>query len=131
MLCCDVTMGTLLALMLAGSLPDLAQLNRLIARFAPTELKVDLSGLSAGDRKALVKLIEAAHIYNEIFLRQLWSGNPALYAKLQQDTTPLGEPACIISGSTRDPGPTSTTTPRSCPACPPANRWARTSIPKT
>src|SRR5438270_6826424 len=84
-------MGTLLALMLAGSLPDLAQLNRMIARFAPTELKVDLSGVSAGDRQALIKLIEAAHVYNDIFLRQLWSGNPALYAKLQQDATPLGK----------------------------------------
>src|SRR5690242_21747600 len=81
-----VTMGTLLALMLAGSLPDLAQLNRMIARFAPVELKVDLAGLSPGDRQALVKLIEAAHIYNELYMRQLWSGNPALYAKLQQDT---------------------------------------------
>ena len=84
-------MGTLLALMLAGSLPDLAQLNRMIARFAPTQLKVDLSGLSAGDRQALIKLIAAAHLYDDIFLRQLWSGNPALYAKLQQDTTPLGK----------------------------------------
>ena len=77
--------------MLAGNVPDLAQLNRMTARFARTELKVDLSGLSAGDRQALVKLIEAARIYNDIFMRQLWSGNPALYAKLQQDTTPLGK----------------------------------------
>jgi hypothetical protein len=84
-------MGTLLALMLAGSLPDLAQLNRMIARFAPVELKVDLSGLSPGDRQALVKLIEAAQIYNDLYMRQLWSGNSALYAKLQQDTTPLGK----------------------------------------
>ena len=84
-------MGTLLALMLAGSLPDQAQLSRMIARFAPVELKVDLAGLSSGDRQALVKLIEASRIYDELYMRQLWSGNPALYAKLQQDTTPLGK----------------------------------------
>jgi Peptidase family M49 len=77
--------------MLAGSVPDLAQLNRIIARFAPIELKVDVSGLSGGDRQALIKLIEAARLYNEIFMRQLWSGNLALYAKLQQDTSPLGK----------------------------------------
>src|ERR1051325_7374577 len=77
--------------MLAGSVPDLPQLNRMIARFAPVELKVDLAALSPGDRQALVKLIEAARIYNEIYMRQLWSGNLALYAQLQQDSTPLGK----------------------------------------
>src|SRR5437870_11238100 len=51
-----VSMGTLLALLLAGSLPDLAQLNRMIARFAPTQLQVDVAGLSPGDRQALIKL---------------------------------------------------------------------------
>jgi Peptidase family M49 len=86
-----VTVGTLLALMLAGQAPDLAQLNCMISRFARTELKVDISGLSAGDRQALVKLIEASRVYNDIFLRQLWSGNPALWTKLQQDGTPLGK----------------------------------------
>jgi hypothetical protein len=84
-------MGTLLALMLAGNLHDLAQLNRMTARFAPVELKVDLAGLSPGDRQALVKLIEAARIFDEIFMRQLWAGNQALYAKLQPDSTPLGK----------------------------------------
>jgi hypothetical protein len=77
--------------MLAGNLPDTAQLNRMISRFARTELNVDLSGLAAGDRQALVKLIEAARIYNDIFMRQLWQGNLALYAKLQQDSTPAGK----------------------------------------
>ena len=84
-------MGTLLALMLAANIPDLAELNRMIARFARTELKVDVSGLAPGDRQALIKLIEASRIYDGIFMRQLWSGNQALYTKLQQDTTPLGK----------------------------------------
>ena len=35
------------------------------ARFAPTTLRVDTSKLSAGDRQALVKLIEAGRIMNE------------------------------------------------------------------
>ncbi|HLZ93656.1 MAG TPA: hypothetical protein VKQ28_18260, partial [Candidatus Acidoferrum sp.] len=62
----------------------------MIARFAPAPLEVDLSGLSAGDKKALATLIEAARLTNDVFLDQLWSGNTALYHKLEQDKSPLG-----------------------------------------
>ncbi|HLY92789.1 MAG TPA: hypothetical protein VKQ89_05995, partial [Candidatus Angelobacter sp.] len=72
------------------SIPNLEELNRMIARFAPAPLEVDLSGLSAGDKKALAKLIEAARLTNDVFLDQLWSGNTALYHKLEQDKSPLG-----------------------------------------
>ena len=71
--------------------PDLAQLEKMASRFAPTPLRVDTSNLSAGDRQALVKLIEAARILNDIFMQQMWDGNIALYARLQKDTTPLGK----------------------------------------
>src|SRR5215467_1093447 len=73
------------------SFPDAAELNRMAARFAPTPLHVDTAALSAGDRKALVKLIQAAHVVNPLFMEQLWSGNLALYRKLQQDKSPLGQ----------------------------------------
>ena len=73
------------------ALPDLAALNKMAARFAPTPLRVDTSMLSAGDRAALVKLIEAARILNHTFLQQLWDGNLALYARLQKDTSMLGK----------------------------------------
>ena len=76
---------------LATKVPDLAQLQKMTARFAPTELKVDLSNLSDGDRKALAKLIEAARLIDPIFMQQYWSGDLALYAKLQKDTSPLGK----------------------------------------
>ncbi|MBZ5609877.1 MAG: hypothetical protein LAP38_16575 [Acidobacteriia bacterium] len=75
----------------SASTPDLAQLEKMTARFAPTELRADVSKLSAGDRQALVKLIEASRVLDDIFLNQLWSGNQALYAKLRRDTTPLGK----------------------------------------
>jgi hypothetical protein len=74
-----------------AAIPDLAQLQKMIARFQPTPLRVDISKLSPGDRQALSKLIEAARVLNGIFLTQMWSGNHALYAKLRQDTTPLGK----------------------------------------
>jgi hypothetical protein len=81
----------LVLLAAAAVMPDLAQLTQMSARFAPVNLKLDESGLSAGDRKALPKLIEAARTLNLIFLDQLWSGNRALYEKLQKDNTPLGK----------------------------------------
>jgi hypothetical protein len=73
------------------NIPDLPELNRMIGRFAPTEMRVDTSKLSAGNQKALVKLIEASRILNRVFMEQYWSGDLDLYAKLQQDTTPLGK----------------------------------------
>jgi hypothetical protein len=72
------------------AIPDLAQLKAMSARFAPTPLRVDTSALSAGDQKALVKLISAARIVNIIFMQQLWSHDLATYQQLRHDRTPLG-----------------------------------------
>ena len=74
-----------------SSAPGVDELNRMAARFAPTPLQVDTSTLSPGDKKALVKLIQAARIVNHIFMQQFWSGNLALYQKLQQDKSALGQ----------------------------------------
>jgi len=71
--------------------PSADELNQMAARFAPAPLEVDLSSLSAGDKKALAKLIEAGRIVNHIFMQQFWSGDLALYDKLQLDKTPLGK----------------------------------------
>jgi hypothetical protein len=68
-----------------------AQLRSLQARFAPAELRAGLSHLSPGDRAALPKLLEAASILNTVFMNQIWSGNLALYAKLQEDRSELGQ----------------------------------------
>jgi Peptidase family M49 len=83
----------LLIPMLAATetLPDLAQLDQMIARFAPAEMRADVSKLSPGDRKALAKLIEASRILDDVFVQQLWSGNLAMYDKLRHDATPLGK----------------------------------------
>ena len=75
----------------AAEIPDLPHLNQMIARFAPTDVRVDLSKLSPGDRKALAKLIEASGLLNDIFLNQMWSGNQALRTKLGGDRSPLGK----------------------------------------
>ncbi len=75
----------------APAYPDAAELNRMAARFAPTQMNVDTSALSPGDKQALVKLIEAAQVVNHLFMKQFWSGDLALYQKLQQDTSALGQ----------------------------------------
>jgi hypothetical protein len=75
----------------AAVMPDLAQLKQMSARFAPVKLNTDTSSLSAGDRQALGKLMDAGRILNFVFMDQLWSGNRALYDKLQKDTSPLGK----------------------------------------
>jgi len=71
-------------------MPDLAQLKKMSARFAPVAVKYDESRLSAADRQALPKLLDAARVMDTIFLDQLWSGNRALYEKLQADESPIG-----------------------------------------
>jgi hypothetical protein len=73
-----------------AAVPDLAELNRMIHRFAPAELRADTTQLAPGDRQALAKLLEAARVLDGIFITQLWSGNAALKARLEKDTSPLG-----------------------------------------
>lgn len=74
----------------ALSIPDLAQLKKMTARYAPTQIEVDTSKLSSGDKQALVKLVEAADILNQVFMQQYWSGDVAHYAELQKDKSALG-----------------------------------------
>ena len=71
--------------------PTAADLNAMAKRFAPVDLSADTSKLTAGDRVAIGKLIDAAKIVDTLQLRQRWSGNEALAAALQKDDTPLGK----------------------------------------
>jgi hypothetical protein len=70
-----------------GNDPELA---KKIRRFAPTALTADTSRLSAGDRKALPKIIGAAKLIDPLFLRQVWGGNEALKQKLEADKSVVG-----------------------------------------
>ena len=66
-------------------------LKEKIKRFAPTEIKGDVSKLSKGNRKALAKLIDAAKYMDSLYLCQVWSGNIDLLHKLQADKTAKGK----------------------------------------
>ena len=92
-------LASMLALLIASSHmtqaeetrpPDQAKLEQMAVRFAPTELTADLSKLSPNDRKVLARLVEAAQVMDGIFLRQAWSGNPAMLFELARDQSPEG-----------------------------------------
>jgi hypothetical protein len=54
-----------------------------IARFVPTELTFDESLLGERDRQVLRKVVEAARLMDEIFLRQVSPRNPEWLARLE------------------------------------------------
>ncbi len=62
-----------------------------LKRFASTEITADVSKLSDGNRKALVKLTEGWRLMDEIYLGQVWSGDAALKARLAADTSSEGK----------------------------------------
>jgi peptidase M49-like protein len=70
--------------------PETARLNQMAARFAPVDIRVDLSRLEPGERRALASLVKAARITDALFMRQMWAGNEATLLRLLEDTTPLG-----------------------------------------
>src|SRR5258708_29327391 len=90
--------ASLIALAIAGALlyaqeaavSDLARLQRMTARFAPTEIGADLSKLSVADRRVIGKLVDAAKIVDALFLRQVWSGNEAMLMDLAGANSPDG-----------------------------------------
>ncbi len=51
-------------------------------RLAPVDIVYDASILSAPEKQALVKLVEAARLMDEIYLRQVWEGNIPLRDQL-------------------------------------------------
>nr|BDT37142.1 DNA mismatch repair protein MutT [Myxococcus sp. MH1] len=72
------------------ALPDAAELQRLTARFAPVELKVDLKALPANERQALARIVQASQLMDALFLRQRWAGSETVLLGLTRDDSPLG-----------------------------------------
>ena len=69
---------------------ELSKLEAMTRRFAPVELTADLSTLPETERRVLAKLVEAAKVFDALFLRQVWSGNEAMLMDLVRDESPLG-----------------------------------------
>ena len=92
---CLLTFGLSISPLISQSKQATAQngdpaLAKKIARFAPTVLTADTAKLAPKDRQALSKIIEAAKLLDPLFLRQVWSGNAPLEAKLRSDATAIG-----------------------------------------
>jgi hypothetical protein len=88
---CVIALGVVLAAQTGThTIPDQAALERMTARFAPVDITADVSGMPAGERQVLGKLIQASRIIDAVFLRQVWAGNEAELLRLIGDRTPLG-----------------------------------------
>jgi len=79
------------AAMTAPRVATAAELGAMGKRYAPVDLTADVSGLSAGDRKAIAALIEAARVIDTLQLRQRWADNEKLMTALKRDKSPLGK----------------------------------------
>src|SRR5580765_6714471 len=73
-----------------AKVPATAELQRMAAQFAPTEITADVSKLSPNDRRVLAKLVEASKIMDALFLRQVWSGNESMLLDLVRSESPEG-----------------------------------------
>src|SRR5262245_4528170 len=87
MLCCAVVM---LGRAQEKPMPDAAGLQKMAARFAPTDITADVSKLSPAERRVLARLVEASKIIDALFLRQAWAGNDAMLADLARDQSAEG-----------------------------------------
>jgi len=79
----------LIALLLAAQM-DQTTLEKMSARFAPTEVSARLDALPDNERAALSRIVAAARWMDTLYLRQVWVGNESLLLQLSQDHSPLG-----------------------------------------
>ena len=70
--------------------PETQKLQTMAARFAPVDLVVDLTPLPENERQALARLVQAAKVFDALFLRQVWEGNESMLLDLARDDSPLG-----------------------------------------
>jgi hypothetical protein len=83
--------GLALAANVQAAAPTGAELHTMAARFAPVDIRVDLTRMPANERRALTAIIRAAQIIDAIYLRQVAPQNETLLLTLLRDHTPLGQ----------------------------------------
>ncbi len=62
---------------------ELDKINQMQARFAPVVVTADTMTLTEGDKQALQKLLAAAQVIDDLYIRQVWAGNDDLYQGLK------------------------------------------------
>jgi hypothetical protein len=70
--------------------PMVQELLARTARFAPVDLTADIARLPPNERQALARLVEAAKVFDALFLRQVWAGNESMLLSLLGDSSDLG-----------------------------------------
>ncbi len=66
-----------------------------LARYAPTELAADLAGVPEGERAVVAELVQAARLMDEIFLRQVWEGNPEFRQRVAAHAAASGDETLV------------------------------------
>ena len=66
---------------------EVTRLEEMARRFAPVDLSADVSALPPNERQALARMVEAAKMFDALFLRQVWAGNETMLLDLVRDTS--------------------------------------------
>jgi hypothetical protein len=69
----------------AEAVPSTRDVAAMASRFAPSDIRADVTSLPENERRALGKLVEAARLMDSLFLRQVWAGNDAMLQELSHD----------------------------------------------
>jgi hypothetical protein len=69
----------------ADPMPSIRDVAAMASRFAPAEIRADVSSLPESERRTLAKLVEAAKLMDGLFLRQVWAGNDAMLQALSHE----------------------------------------------
>jgi hypothetical protein len=83
-----MALGTDAAFAAGATLPELQSLT---GRFAPVDVRVDVSQLPENEKQALVRIIQASQILDAVFVRQRSPNNESRLLTLLNDHTPLGQ----------------------------------------
>jgi hypothetical protein len=69
----------------AEAIPSTRDVAIMAGRFAPADIRADVTTLPDNERRALAKLVDAARLMDSLFLRQVWAGNDAMLQELSHD----------------------------------------------
>src|SRR4051812_11897860 len=69
----------------AEPVPSTSDVAAMASRFAPSDIRADVTSLPENERRALGKLVDAARLMDSLFLRQVWAGNDAMLQELSHD----------------------------------------------
>jgi hypothetical protein len=70
---------------------EVSRLEGMARRFGTVDISADVSSLPANERQALAKLVEAAKVFDALFLRQVWAGNETMLLDLVRDRSDAGQ----------------------------------------